>query len=115
MIGQPLHCRTHERSLMEVGLPFPPAEPCGLSFLSQISNLHVFLDAGHLFCILICLFGSRQWDRRGETKKNKLNHKWRVTLKTIWSQSRQDFEEELGVNEQDAPLSTVAHNWTKQF
>lgn len=37
-------------------------------------------------------------------------------MKTIWPQSQQEFEEELAVRrEQDAPLSTVAHNWTKPF
>lgn len=79
----------------------------------------LLLGADHLLCILTFLFGSRQSDQRGRKKKkkrhlNKLNHEWKVTLKTIWPQSQQDFEGELGANEDDgvtrpsAPWSMIA-------
>lgn len=48
MIVQAVRCRRGERSLMEVGLPFSPAEPRGIVFfffLSQISNLHVYTSS----------------------------------------------------------------------
>lgn len=70
------------------------------------------------FCILTCLFGNEIGvgaEKKGKKKeRSKLNHEQRVTLKTIWPQSQQEFEEELGANLQDT-LSSVAHNWTKQF
>lgn len=125
MIGQPLLCRREESSLMEVGLPFSPAEPRSIvvffssSFWSQISNLHDYTPS---WCRQPFLhFNISIWvEATGSVgikrNLNKLNHhELRVTLRTIWPQSQQEFEEELGANEQDAPLSTVAHNWTKQF
>lgn len=42
VIGRLFVCRRDESGLMEVGLPFSPAGPCGIVSLSLINNLHVY-------------------------------------------------------------------------
>lgn len=61
VIGQTLRGRREKSGLMKVGLPFSPAEPCGITsfFLClelAISMNTLLTSAGHLVCILTCLF-----------------------------------------------------------
>lgn len=71
MIGQPLHCRSEESSLIEVGLPFSPAEPRGIVLFCLKLTSYItasFLPAGHL----VLHFNMSIWvDATGQASEKK--------------------------------------------